>query len=30
MFELRNSGKNRRKLSEIIFENLPRAYKDLI
>jgi hypothetical protein len=30
MFELRNSGKNRRKRSEIFFENLPRAYKDLI
>jgi hypothetical protein len=30
MFELRNSGENRRKLSEIFFENLPRAYKDLI
>jgi hypothetical protein len=23
-------GENRRKLSEIFFENLPRAYKDLI
>ncbi len=30
MFELQNSGENRRKLSEIFFENLPRAYKDLI
>jgi hypothetical protein len=30
MFELRNSGENRRKLSVIFFENLPRAYKDLI
>jgi hypothetical protein len=30
MFELRNSGENRRKLSEIFFENLRRAYKDLI
>ena len=30
MFELRNSGKNRRKLSKIFFENLPRAFKDLI
>jgi hypothetical protein len=30
MFELRNSGENRRKLSEIFFEHLPRAYKDLI
>jgi hypothetical protein len=30
MFELRNSGENRSKLSEIFFENLPRAYKDLI
>ncbi len=30
MFELRNSGENRRKLSEIFFENLPRANKDLI
>jgi hypothetical protein len=30
MFELQNSGKNRRKLSEFFFENLPRAYKDLI
>jgi hypothetical protein len=30
MFELRNSGENRRKLSEIFLENLPRAYKDLI
>jgi hypothetical protein len=29
-FELRNSGENRRKLSEIFFANLPRAYKDLI
>jgi hypothetical protein len=28
--ELRNSGENRRKRSEIYFENLPRAYKDLI
>jgi hypothetical protein len=30
MFELRNSGENRRIRSEIFFENLPRAYKDLI
>jgi hypothetical protein len=30
MFELRNSGENRRKRSEIFFETLPRAYKDLI
>jgi hypothetical protein len=30
MFELRKSGENRRKLSEIFFENLPGAYKDLI
>jgi hypothetical protein len=30
MFELRNSGENRRKRSEIFFENLPREYKDLI
>ncbi len=30
MFEHRNSGKNRRKRSEIFFENLQRAYKDLI
>ncbi len=30
MFEHRNSGKNRRKRSEIFFENLRRAYKDLI
>ncbi len=30
MFEHRNSGENQRKLSEIFFENLPRAYKDLI
>jgi hypothetical protein len=30
MFELRNSGKNQRKRSEIFFENLPREYKDLI
>jgi hypothetical protein len=30
MFELRNSGENRSKLSEFFFENLPRAYKDLI
>jgi len=30
MFELRNSGENRRKRSEIFFENLRRAYKDLI
>ncbi len=29
MFELRNSGENRRKRSEIFFENLPRAYKAL-
>ncbi len=30
MFKHRNSGKNRRKRSEIFFENLRRAYKDLI
>ena len=30
MFELRNSGENQRKQSEVFFENLPRAYKDLI
>ncbi len=30
MFELQNSGENRRKLSEIFFENLPRPYKYLI
>jgi hypothetical protein len=30
MFELRNSGENRRKRSEIFFENLLREYKDLI
>ena len=30
MFEHRNSGENRRKRSEIFFENLPREYKDLI
>jgi hypothetical protein len=30
MFELRNSGENRRKRSEFFFENLPREYKDLI
>ncbi len=30
MFELRNSGENRRKRSKIFFENLPREYKDLI
>ncbi len=30
MFEHRNSGENRRKKSEIVFENLRRAYKDLI
>ncbi len=30
MFEHRNSGENRRKRSEIFFENLGRAYKDLI
>jgi hypothetical protein len=30
MFEHRNSGENRRKRIEIFFENLPRAYKDLI
>ncbi len=29
MFEHRNSGKNRRKRSKKIFENLRRAYKDL-
>jgi hypothetical protein len=30
MFEHRNSGENRRKRSKILFENLRRAYKDLI
>jgi hypothetical protein len=30
MFELRNSGENRRIRSEIFYENLPRAYKELI
>jgi hypothetical protein len=30
MFELRNSGENRRKRSKNFFENLPREYKDLI
>ncbi len=30
MFEHRNSGENRRKRSEIFFENSLRAYKDLI
>jgi hypothetical protein len=30
MFELRNSGENRRKRIEIFVENLRRAYKDLI
>jgi hypothetical protein len=30
MFEHRNSGKNRRKKSEIFIKNLRRAYKDLI
>ncbi len=30
MFELQNSGENRRKRSEIFLENLPREYKDLI
>ena len=30
MFEHRNSGENRRKRSEIFFEILRRAYKDLI
>jgi hypothetical protein len=30
MFEHRNSTKNRRNRSEIFFENLRRAYKDLI
>ncbi len=30
MLEHRNSGENRRKRSEIMFENLRRAYKDLI
>ncbi len=30
MFELRNSGENRRKRSDIFFENLPREYKDFI
>jgi hypothetical protein len=30
MFEHRNSGENRRKRSEFLFENLRGAYKDLI
>ncbi len=30
MFEHRNSGENRRYRSEIFFENLRRAYEDLI
>ncbi len=30
MFEYRNSGENRRKRSEFFFENLRKAYKDLI
>jgi hypothetical protein len=30
MLELRNSGENQRIRSEIYFENLPRAYQDLI
>ncbi len=30
MFKHRNSGENRRKRSKKIFENLRRAYKDLI
>jgi hypothetical protein len=30
MFEHRNSGENQRNRSEIFFENLRRAYKDLI
>ncbi len=30
MFEHRNSGENRRKRSEIFFENLRRPYQDLI
>jgi hypothetical protein len=30
MFEHQNSGENRRERSEIFFENLRRAYKDLI
>ena len=30
MFENRNSGENRRKRCEFFFENLRRAYKDLI
>ncbi len=30
MFELQNSGENRQKRSELFFENLPRACKDLI
>ncbi len=30
MFEHRNSGENRRKRSENFFENLRRAYQDLI
>jgi hypothetical protein len=30
MFEDRNSGENRRKRSEFLFENLRRAYKELI
>jgi hypothetical protein len=30
MFEHQNSGKNRRKRSDFFFENLRRAYEDLI
>ncbi len=30
MLSHRENGENRRKRSEIIFENLPSAYKDLI
>jgi hypothetical protein len=30
MFEHQNSGENRRKRSELFFENLQRAFKDLI
>jgi hypothetical protein len=30
MFEHQNSGENRRERSEIFFDNLRRAYKDLI
>jgi hypothetical protein len=30
MFEHRNSGENRRKRSEFFFENLRKAYKDMV